>query len=211
MRPVQIHKLWLALLLTTPLMWLSWRIWLEVQAPTSGLGADPVEAVVHFLGEWALRILLLAFSVTPLRQLFSQFAVTRVTLGGLLARSRRMVGLFAFTYVVLHLFAYTALYLQFEWSALLEDFVERTYITAGLGAFVCLLLMAVTSTRGWQRRLGQHWRNLHKLVYVAVLLGLVHLWWLTRDGFAELLVYTLWFVVLLAARAFQHRTNLQAA
>jgi len=194
---VQTAKLMLAGLLSAPLCWLLWQIALEVQVPTSALGADPGEAVVHYLGEWAIRILLLAFSISPLRAVLANVVIGQVPLGQVLARSRRMVGLFAFSYVLLHLLAYLALYLQFEWQALVADFVERAYITAGLAAFVGLLLMAVTSTRGWQRRLGQNWRRLHKLVYLAVALSLIHLWWLTRDGYADLVLYTLWFLVLL--------------
>ncbi len=198
---LRLLKAGLALLLAAPLGWLAWLVWLEVQAPTSGLGADPVEAVVHYLGEWALRMLLVAFSITPLRHLFNALPGTRASLGVLFARSRRMAGLFAFAYVSLHLLGYAALYLQFDWRALLEDFVERAYITAGLAAFVCLLPMALTSTRGWQRRLRQRWQNLHKLVYPALALALIHLWWLTKDGYGELFVYTLWFLLLLALRA----------
>ena len=182
--------------LLAPLGWLASRIYLEIQAPGSGLGADPNEAIVHFLGEWALRVLLLAFSVTPLRRALKSAS---------LARCRRMVGLFAFAYALLHLLAYLAFYLAFSWSALLEDFVERAYITAGLVAFAALLAMALTSTRGWQRRLRANWRKLHRVVYVAVTLALVHLWWLTRDGYGELVLYTAWFFVLLAARGWYAR------
>ncbi len=190
----------LAALLTVPFIWLCWLVWLDLMQPGLGLGADPGEAVIHHLGEWALRILLVAFSVSPLRRLFMRFDVTRATLGFMFARSRRMVGLFAYFYVSLHLLAYITFFLEFSGAALLEDFVERSYITAGIVAFFALTLMAATSTRGWQRRLRSNWAILHRLVYAAVALGLVHLWWLTRDGFFELVVYTLWFVVLLGER-----------
>ncbi len=181
----------LFVLLSLPLAWLGWQIALEVQAPTSALGADPGEAIVRYLGEWSIRMLLLAFSVTPVRTLLSSAP---------LARSRRLVGLFAFTYVVLHLLSYLFFYVEFEWPAMVADFTERTYITAGLGAFLCLTLMAVTSTRASQRRLRRNWVRLHKLVYLAITLGLLHLWWLTRDGYAELVIYCVWFAVLLWAR-----------
>ena len=175
-------------------MWLIWLIALDVQQPGSGLGPDAAEAVVHYLGEWGLRILLLALSVSTLRRMFNQPKI---------ARLRRMVGLFAFAYVSLHLVAYAGLFVQFDLSLLLEDFTDRAYITAGIGAFVCLLPMAITSTRGWQRRLAQGWRRLHRLVYPAVALGLIHLWWLTRDGFLEVFVYVVWFAVLLIERGWR--------
>lgn len=185
-----------ATVLALPLLWLAWRIALEAQAPTSGLGADPGEAAVHFLGEWSLRILLLAFSVTPL---------FRLTRWSWLAQRRRMVGLFAFAYVVLHLLSYAYYFTEFSWQLLVEDFTDRVYITAGLLALACLLPMAVTSTRGWQRRLGRSWRRLHRLIYPALALALLHLWWQTRDGYGEVLLYVLWFVLLLAARYFKWR------
>jgi sulfoxide reductase heme-binding subunit YedZ len=170
--------------LSGPLLWLSWLVYLDVREPGAGLGADAGEAVVHFLGEWSLIALLLAYTITPLRRLFNFPDLIRI---------RRLVGLCAFGYVSLHVFSYVALYLGFEWRALLEDFVERTYITAGLGAFLCLAAMAATSTRGWQRRLGLSWKRLHQLVHVALALALTHLWWLTKDGYAEVFLYSVWF------------------
>jgi sulfoxide reductase heme-binding subunit YedZ len=169
---------------------------LEIQTPTSGLGADPGEAIVRFLGEWALRFLLLSFSVSPLRRLLHSNA---------LARCRRMVGLFAFTYVSLHLLSYTFFYIEFEWAALVEDLSERAYIMVGFAAFLALAAMAATSTRGWQRRLRRNWQRLHRLIYLAIPLALVHLWWLTKDGFGELVVYIVWFACLLGARYMQSR------
>ena len=196
MRRTTVEKSIFAIALCGPLLWLAWLIALELQAPGSGLGADAGEAVVHFLGEWALIVLLLAYSVSPLRRLTGSTSI---------ARSRRMVGLFAFTYVSLHILSYVTFYLGFAWQVLLEDFVERPYITAGMGAFLCLAVMALTSTRGWQKRLRRNWQRLHFVIYPAVMLALVHLWWLTRDGFGEVALYTLWFLVLSAARIYHGR------
>lgn len=184
-------KLILAVLLSLPLGWLAWLITLDIQNPGSTLGADPGERVVHYLGEWSLRILLVAFSITPLRRLLRSSS---------LARCRRMAGLFAFSYVSLHLTAYLFFFLQFSWAAFAEDLLERPYITAGLAALLCLLPMAVTSTTGWQRRLRHRWRTLHRLIYPAIALALLHLWWLTKEGYGEWVVYALWFVALLGAR-----------
>ena len=111
-----------------------------------------------------------------------------------------MVGLFAFTYAVLHLLAYLFFYIQFDWNALLDDFVERAFITVGIAALLCLLPMAVTSTLGWQRRLRRNWKRLHLLVFPAVGFAIIHLYWLTKDGFAEVVVYAIWFALLVGQR-----------
>ena len=194
LRVVTAVKAVIAVILCGPLFWLGWLVVQEFQAPGSALGADAGEAVVHFLGEWALVMLLVAYAVSPLRRLTKSSAI---------GRSRRMVGLFAFTYVSLHITSYFYLYLGFVWQALLEDFVERPYITVGMAAFSCLLVMACTSTRGWQRRLKRNWQRLHYAVYPAVLLALVHLFWLTRDGFGDVVLYASVFVVLSAERLYR--------
>ena len=181
----------LFLALLSPLLWLAWQIWIEIQAPTTALGADPGESIVHFLGEWAIRVLLLAFSVSPLQQVLKL---------PIIGRQRRMVGLFAFAYAVLHLLAYLFFYIQFDWNALLDDFVERAFITVGIAALLCLLPMAVTSTQGWQRRLRRNWKRLHLLVFPAVGFAIIHLYWLTKDGFAEVVVYAIWFALLVGQR-----------
>jgi len=202
---IAVQKSLLAVLLSCPLLWLLWLVSLDLANPGSALGADAGETVVHFLGEWSLIMLLSAYSVSPLR---------RLTNAAVLARCRRMVGLFAFAYVCIHLFSYVALYLEFEWPALVEDLVERTYITAGMAAFTCLLAMALTSTKGWQRRLRRNWQRLHMVVYAAVPLALLHLWWLTRDGFTEVALYTLWFLLMSAERLYRSkavRVRLRAA
>ena len=184
-------KVLLALLLSGPLLWLAWRVQLDINQPGTGLGPDAGETLVHYLGEWSLVMVLVAFSISPMRR-WTNYS------GWL--RSRRMVGLFAFGYVVLHIASYLVFYLSLSWQALFEDFIERAYISAGMLAFCCLLLMAFTSTRGWQRRLRARWYQLHQLIYLAISAALVHLWWLTRDGYLEVALYTLWFALLCAER-----------
>jgi len=195
-------KFTLAVLASAPFAWLVYLISLEIVQPTSGLGPDPAEGLLHYLGEWSMIMLLVAFSVTPVRRLFKK---------PLLARSRRMMGLFAFAYVVLHLLAYVVLYVESSWQLLLEDFVERTYITAGIAAFFGLLVMAITSTKGWRRRLGQNWLRLHKVIYLAIPLALLHLIWLRKDGFGDVALYILCFAILLGERAYQIRKSQKAA
>ena len=201
-RPISVLKIALAFLASAPLAWLSYLIVLEVAQPTSGLGPDPAEGLLHYLGEWSMIMLLVAFSVTPVRRIFKQ---------PLLARSRRMMGLFAFSYVVLHLLVYVVLYVELSMQLLLEGFVERTYITAGIGAFFGLLAMAVTSTKGWRRRLGQNWLRLHKVIYLVVPLALLHLIWLRKDGFGDIALYIIWFAILLGERGYQVRKSRKAA
>lgn len=181
-----------------PLGWLVYAIVRELGAPGSVLGADPGEAVVLFLGQWGIRLLLLALAVTPLRRVLGWPA---------LARIRRLVGLWAFAYLALHFLAYLTFLAGFDWGVILEDLTERTYIIAGALALLALVPLAVTSTRGWQRRLGRRWRLLHRLVFAAAPLGLVHLWWLTKDGYGEVLAYSVVFLLLMAARLSRRRPH----
>jgi methionine sulfoxide reductase heme-binding subunit len=174
-----------------PLGWLAWAVAVEVGSPGAVLGADPGEAVVHHLGEWGLRILLLALAVTPLRRRLAWPDLARV---------RRLIGLFAFAYLALHFLAYLTFLAAFDWASIVEDLTRRTYLIAGATGLLALIPLAVTSTRGWQRRLGRRWRTLHRLVYVACGLGLAHLWWLTKDGYGEVLAYTVVYLLLMAER-----------
>jgi sulfoxide reductase heme-binding subunit YedZ len=143
-----------------PLALLVWR------GLNDGLGANPIEASNRFLGDWALRFILIALAVTPIRIM---------TRWNPIMRFRRMMGLFAFAYVVLHLTSYVALDQFFDWPAIWKDIIKRWYITVGMTAFVLLIPLAVTSTKGWIKRIGgKTWQNLHKLVYPAAILGVFH-------------------------------------
>lgn len=187
------RKTILWVLLSMPLLWLAVLVIKELRQPNSGLGPEPTEALLHYLGEWSLILVLLAFSVSPLRRRLHW---------PWLGQHRRFIGLFAFAYVCLHVLVYAGLYAQFQLTELLDDFVHRPYITAGIGAFVALLVMASTSTRGWRRRLKDNWRRLHRLIYVASFLAIVHLLWLRKDaGLAEA-IYLLIFVGLMMERMF---------
>lgn len=184
--------LWLALL--APAAWLGFQIWELSTAAVPGLGAlgaDPVEYIVRFLGEWGLRFLLLSLVVSSLARRLKKPGIIRV---------RRLVGLFAFAYVSAHFAGYIWLLAEARWSEILGDFVDRPYITAGLVGWVALLPLAITSTRRWQRQLGTRWKTLHRLVYLAVAAGLIHLLWLTRDGYSEVVVYFAFAMLLLLER-----------
>jgi methionine sulfoxide reductase heme-binding subunit len=157
----------------------------------AGLGANPIERVLHHTGWWALVLLLATLAVTPAR---------RVTRRNELVRMRRPLGLFAFFYATLHLAIYAGLDQVLAWSFILEDIVERPFITIGVAAWLLLLPLAVTSTRGWVVRLGRRWVALHKLVYLAAPLGILHYFWRVRADTREPILFAVALVALLALR-----------
>ena len=159
---------------------------------TGGLGVNPVEEITHRTGDWALRLLLATLAVTPIRRLAGWQPVIRF---------RRMLGLFAFFYATLHFSTYLVFDHFFNFLLILEDVAERKYVTAGFFGFVLMIPLAVTSTRGWIRRLGRRWTLLHRLVYVSAAAGVVHFLWLVKIDLVEPLVYAAILAVLLGARA----------
>lgn len=166
---------------------------------TDRLGANPIEEITHRSGEWALRFLLLTLAVTPARRLFGWTWVTRL---------RRMLGLYAFFYALLHFLTYFVLDQFFDWEAILKDIIKRPYITIGFAAFVMLIPLAVTSTNGMVRRLGQRWHQLHKLVYVIGVCGVFHYLWLVKADLLAPLIYSAVFIALLSVRSwFRHQSQ----
>lgn len=164
-----------------PLALLAWQAWqvaggLDIDA----LGADPVAEIEHRTGTWALRLLLATLAVTPLRQVTGQ---------SVLLRFRRMLGLYAFFYACLHLAAFLALDLGGWWSTIFEEIVRRPYITVGFLAWLGLVPLAITSTRGWMRRLGRGWSRLHRLVYAVAVLAVLHFWWIVKSDLREPAIY----------------------
>lgn len=158
-----------------PLAWLVWR------GLSGGLGANPIEAINRFLGDWAMRFLLVTLAVTPLLRLFGW---------SVLMRFRRMVGLFAFTFAALHLSSYVVLDQFFNWSEIWADIVKRNFITVGMIAFLLLLPLAVTSTNAMVRRLGgKWWQRLHRLVYPATIAVIIHFYMMVKADVREPLVY----------------------
>ncbi|MFW6343094.1 MAG: sulfite oxidase heme-binding subunit YedZ [Halothiobacillaceae bacterium] len=182
------------------LAWLVPAVWLVMLAPTIWLGVEGllggwgVEPIAHLLdqtGRHAMWGLLLALSITPLRQWTGLNALARV---------RRLVGLLAFLLVSLHLLTWLWLDLLWDWQLVLDDLVHRRYIIAGAVAWVILLALAATSFRATQRRLGRYWRWLHRLVYVAGIAAVLHHVWLTRADFLEPGLYAALLALLLIAR-----------
>jgi sulfoxide reductase heme-binding subunit YedZ len=170
-----------------PLGHLAWR------AVQHRLGANPLEAVTHGTGDWALRFLLLTLALTPARAL---------TGWNQIARFRRMLGLFAFFYASLHLLTYLWFDQFFSWPDILHDIPKRPFITAGFFAFVALVPLAATSTAGMVRRLGgRRWQALHRLVYLAAVAAVVHYWWLVKADLSSPRFYLLLLLGLLCARA----------
>ncbi|TVQ93447.1 MAG: sulfoxide reductase heme-binding subunit YedZ [Chromatiaceae bacterium] len=165
--------------------------WLLFAALGGRLGPNPVEEITHGTGEFGLRLLLATLAITPLR---------RLTGWAWLIRLRRMLGLFAFLYASLHLATYLWLDQFFDWHAILDDIVRRPYISVGFGAFVLMIPLAVTSTKGWVRRLGRRWRQLHRLVYPIAILAVLHFLWLVKADLLQPGIYAGILTLLLLAR-----------
>lgn len=178
-------------MLAAPFALLVYDIAGELALPGSRLGADPATAVVRQLGSWAIRLLLLTLAVSTVRRLFGNPRVMRF---------RRMIGLAAFAYAGAHFSAYLWLLAEWQPGIVAADLSERPYIVAGFTALVLLLPLAVTSTGGWRRRLGRRWLSLHRLVYVAMGLVLLHEFWLTKDDYAEPVLYLVIFAMLMIER-----------
>jgi len=161
---------------------------------TNDLGPDPAQELAIETGEWTLRALLLALAMTPLRQLTgsSQFV-----------RNRRMIGLFALFYASVHLLVWMSFLLGFRWRAIGEELLQRPYITVGFAAYVILVALGITSPKAMVRKLGRNWKRLHRLVYLAGVLGLVHLLWIQRTDLVEVAVYGAILALLLGYRVVQ--------
>ena len=138
---------------------------------TDNLSANPIEFITHFTGDWTLIFLLASLSVTPLRQISGWNE---------LIKYRRMLGLFAFFYAVLHFATYMVLDHFFDFQAIVKDVMKRPYVTAGFTGFVLMIPLAITSTAGMIRRLGKRWQQLHRFVYVVGIAGVIHFYWLVK-------------------------------
>ena len=173
---------------------------------TGRLGANPVEEIQDRFGIWALRFIMITLAVTPLR---------RITGWNWLARFRRMFGLFTFFYVLMHFVTWLVLDQGLLLSAILEDLVERPFITIGFAALLLLTALAATSTNAARRRLGRRWQTLHNATYFIGILGVWHYWWQVKKDITEPLIYAVILTVLLGARVIwrqvHKRRRLQAA
>ena len=169
---------------------------LVVGAFTNQLGSNPLELITRSTGTWTLVFLCLTLCITPLR---------RLAKAPWLAQLRRMLGLFAFFYVVCHFTAFIWFDHFFDLAAVWEDVVKRPFITIGFAAFLLLLPLALTSTNGMVRRLGSvRWQALHRAVYVIAILGVVHYWWLVKRDITQPAIYA-GIVALLLGLRWHHR------
>jgi len=169
-----------------PVLFIAWRTY------RGELTANPVEFYQHQTGDWTLRFLVFTLCITPFRKLFNLPE---------LIRFRRMLGLFAFFYVCLHFFTYLGPDQSFSLSGMLQDVAKRPFITVGFAAFVLLIPLAITSTAGWVRRLGgKRWQMLHRAVYAAAVLGVIHYYWLVKSDIRKPVFYGALVGILLAWR-----------
>jgi sulfoxide reductase heme-binding subunit YedZ len=159
-----------------------------------GLGPDPVRRVLGIFGHSALNLLLLTLAITPLRHLTGQARLLLL---------RRMLGLFAFTYALLHFVVYAGPFEGFSGAAVVKDIAKRPYTTIGFLALVLLVPLAVTSTNAMMRRLRRRWQSLHRLVYPIAILGVWHYWWQVKKDIREPLLYAALLALLLGWRVWR--------
>jgi sulfoxide reductase heme-binding subunit YedZ len=182
--------------------WLKALFWVACLVPfgqllyngfTENLGVNPIETITRFTGSWTLRFLLITLAVSPLR---------RISGCNNLIKLRRMFGLFAFFYACLHFSTYVVLDHFFDLHAISKDVVKRPYVTAGFTAFVLMIPLAVTSTRAMIRRLGKRWQQLHRLIYVVGVAGVIHFYWLVKADIRRPAIYGGVLALLLGYRFF---------
>ncbi|MDQ7050366.1 MAG: protein-methionine-sulfoxide reductase heme-binding subunit MsrQ [Enterobacterales bacterium] len=164
------------------------------------LGADPQEEMLHQLGLWTLILLLSGLSLTPLNRIFS---IPK------LIQYRRMLGLYAFFYLVLHILVFFWFYLDANLAELFDEVIKRPYVTLGMLATLLMLPLVLTSTRAMQRKLGKRWKKLHQLVYLIAILGCIHFIWQSKSDLNEPLIYFIWLVSLFSIRAYFARKKAQ--
>ncbi len=168
---------------------------------TGSLGANPIEEIQDRFGQWGLRFILITLAVTPLRRLSGW---------NWLVRFRRMLGLFAFFYILMHFLTWLVLDQGLLLAAIYEDIFERPFITIGFAALVILTALAATSTNGMRRRLGKSWQKLHYGIYVAAILGVWHYWWQVKLDASDPAIYAILLAVLLGYRLIHRRRKVAA-
>ncbi|HEX5227527.1 MAG TPA: protein-methionine-sulfoxide reductase heme-binding subunit MsrQ [Bryobacteraceae bacterium] len=179
------------------LLWPFYKLVTTGDAPQ--FGANPVEYITHYTGDWIIRFLLITLAITPARKIFNQPKI---------ARYRRMLGLFAFFYLCLHFMTWFILDKQFSLSEMWADILKRRFITMGMLGFALLIPLAVTSTAGWVRRMGfVQWQRLHRAIYFATLAGVIHYYWLVKSDVRLPLMYGGILAVLMAYRFFDWKQS----
>ncbi|MES2051342.1 MAG: protein-methionine-sulfoxide reductase heme-binding subunit MsrQ [Pseudomonadota bacterium] len=188
----------LFLICLLPFAWLAWNVVQAQMGNANVLGANPAEHLIRATGDWTLRFICIVLAVTPLRVISNTPT---------LARFRRMLGLFAYFYVVLHLLSYSWFDMGFDAADIAKDIAKRPFILVGFSAFLLLTPLAATSFNAAIKAMGaKRWQTLHKLVYLIAGLGLLHFFWMraAKNNFAEVFVYAAIIVVLLGWRVMQY-------
>ncbi len=171
----------------------------DIITHTRFFGSNPVKEGEHYLGQWTLRFIIATLSITPLRQL---------TGWNWLAKHRRTLGLFAFGYLMLHWLTYALLDVQLDWGELVKDLAKRPYIMVGMAALLCMIPLALTSTRNSIRRLGgRRWNRLHTLIYPIAILGVIHYWMAVKKDITDPLIYAIVVATLLGWRVVRWRSR----
>ena len=178
----------LALLPLVRLIWLG-----VVDPPGSPMSANPVEFVERSTGTWALAILLISLSMTPIK------LITGITWQ---IQLRRMVGLFMFFYACLHFTTYIWLDHSFYWPDIIKDIIKHPYVLVGFSAFLLTIPLAITSNNRMIRKLKTNWKKLHSSVYVIAILGVLHYWWLVKKDLTEPIIYSVVLATLLGIRLY---------
>jgi sulfoxide reductase heme-binding subunit YedZ len=199
--PVWLHPLVIALSIV-PFVWAAFALGSDLFGDTRYFGSEPIKESEHFTGKWALRFLLLTLAITP---------AIRITRQGWLVKYRRTFGLIAFGYACVHLSIYFGLDIELMWDFLVEDVLDRTYITLGMTALLLLVPLALTSTKASIRRLGsKRWNALHRLIYISAVLGCIHFYMAVKRDVREPLVYIAILATLLGYRLVVERRNRRA-
>lgn len=198
----------LFVLALVPSLVITWAVFSDLLQGTRHLGSDPIKEAEHLFGSWTLRLLIATLAITPLR---------RLTGWNWLARHRRTLGLFAFSYAALHLLTWAFLDVQLViddlvgWDTIAKDLTKRPFIMIGMLCFLLLVPLALTSTKGMIRRLGARWGKLHRLIYVVAVLAVIHFWMAVKLDIREPAIYGMIIAVLLGWRWRQRRERIKRA
>jgi methionine sulfoxide reductase heme-binding subunit len=198
MRPPLVRRYLKPIVFAACLLPLLTVLWRAFGLAGTDLGANPIEEIQDTFGQWGLRMLVITLAIAPLRDWFD---------AAWLVMLRRMLGLFAFTYVLLHFLTWLVLDQGFYWSGILADIAERPFITIGFAALVLLVPLAVTSTNKMMRRLGKRWKTLHRLIYPISLLAVWHYYWQVKADVREPLIYLSIVMVLLGWRIWKSKSR----
>lgn len=165
--------------------------WLFMNIGFDRLGANPIQAIHFYLGDWSLRFLCLSLAINPL---------LKITDWKWIVSYRRMIGLFTCFYATLHVLNYLAVDHALMWQTIGRDIIESPYIIMGMIAYLIILPMGITSTKAWQKRLGHKWKTLHRFIYLAAVTAVIHYFWHLKGNLAEPLLYALIIAMLLGFR-----------